>query len=122
MNKKIVLGILLGIALIIVSVYNINFHETIAHIKAIDPKPAGLSLFFIVFMQVLRSYRWGVLLEPLEKVKHLSVFAVTNVGFLAICTYSGTPGGAGQALSDLTNKSHPHVLGPRHDRRRARPR
>ena len=86
MNKKIVLGILLGIALIIVSVYNIDFHETIAHIKAVDPEPAGLSLFFIVFMQVLRSYRWGVILEPLEKVKHLSVFAVTNVGFLAICT------------------------------------
>jgi hypothetical protein len=85
MNKKLLLGILLGIALIIISIANIDFHETIAHMKDVQPGPAGLSLFFIVFMQVLRSYRWGVILEPLGKINPLSVFAVTNVGFLAIC-------------------------------------
>ncbi|NLN38585.1 MAG: flippase-like domain-containing protein [Smithella sp.] len=85
MNKKLIFGIVLGIALVFFSAGNINFQETITHIKNVDPGPAGLSLFFIVFMQALRSYRWGVILAPLGKISHLSVFAVTNVGFLAIC-------------------------------------
>jgi len=45
---------------------------------------AGLSLFFIILMQALRSYRWGVILEPMEKISQFTLFAVTSVGFLAI--------------------------------------
>jgi len=35
-------------------------------------------------MQFLRSYRWGVILEPLEKIDPFSLFSVTSVGFMAI--------------------------------------
>ena len=35
-------------------------------------------------MQWLRSYRWGVILQPLEKIDQVSLFSVTSVGFLAI--------------------------------------
>lgn len=84
MNKKLLFGILLGIVLIYFSVRGINFNETLSHMKKIHLGYAALSLFFITFMQVLRSYRWGVILQPLEKINQLTLFAVTNVGFLAI--------------------------------------
>jgi hypothetical protein len=37
-------------------------------------------------MQLLRSYRWGVILQPMEKIDQLSLFSVTSVGFLAIAS------------------------------------
>jgi len=37
-------------------------------------------------MQWLRSYRWGVMLQPMEKIDQLSLFSVTSVGFLAIAS------------------------------------
>jgi len=84
MNKKLIFGIVLGIALIYLSVRGIDFNETIAHLKKIHLGYAALALFFIFLMQVLRSYRWGVILEPMEKIPQFTLFAVTCVGFLAI--------------------------------------
>ncbi|MDP2855105.1 MAG: lysylphosphatidylglycerol synthase transmembrane domain-containing protein [Smithellaceae bacterium] len=84
MNKKLIFGIVLGIVLIYFSVRGINFHETIAHLKKIHLGYAALSLFFVVLMQALRSYRWGIILQPLEKISQFTLFAVTSVGFLAI--------------------------------------
>lgn len=84
MNKKLIFGIVLGIVLIYFSVRGINFNETISHLKKIHLGYAAFSLFFIVLMQVLRSYRWGVILQPMEKIGQFTLFAVTSVGFLAI--------------------------------------
>jgi len=84
MNKKILLGIGLGIVLIYFSVRGIDFNETLTDLKKVHLGYAGLSLFFIILMQALRSYRWGVILEPMEKISQFTLFAVTSVGFLAI--------------------------------------
>jgi uncharacterized protein (TIRG00374 family) len=35
-------------------------------------------------MQYLRSYRWGVILQPMEKIDQVPLFSITSVGFLAI--------------------------------------
>jgi hypothetical protein len=84
MNKKLLLGIGLGFVLIYFSVRGIDFNETLTHLKKVHLGYAGLSLFFIILMQVLRSYRWGVILQPMEKISQFTLFAVTSVGFLAI--------------------------------------
>lgn len=84
MNKKILLGIGLGIVLIYFSVRGIDFNETLTYLKKIHLGYAGLSFFFIILMQVLRSYRWGVILEPIARISQFTLFAVTSVGFLAI--------------------------------------
>ncbi|MGA2525315.1 MAG: lysylphosphatidylglycerol synthase transmembrane domain-containing protein [Smithellaceae bacterium] len=86
MNKKLLFGVVLGIVLIYFSVRGINFNETISHLKKIHLGYAALSLFFIVLMQTLRSYRWGVILQPLEKISQFTLFAVSCVGFLAIAS------------------------------------
>jgi len=84
MNKKLLFGIVLGIVLIYFSVRGINLDQTLSDMKKIDLGYAALSLFFIVLMQALRSYRWGVILQPMEAVSQFTLFAVTSVGFLAI--------------------------------------
>jgi len=84
MNKKLIFGIVLGIVLIYFSVRGIDFNETLLHLKKIHLGYAALSLFFIVLMQALRSYRWGVILQPMAKIDQLTLFSVTSVGFLAI--------------------------------------
>lgn len=84
MNKKLLLGIGLGIVLIYFSVRGIDFNETLTHLKKVHLGYAGLSLFFIILMQALRSYRWGVILQPMGKISQFTLFAVTSVGFLAI--------------------------------------
>lgn len=86
MNKKLLFGIVLGMILVYFSVREIDYRETLIHLKSIHLGYVAISLFCIVFMQVLRSYRWGVILRPLEKIDSFTLFAVTSVGFLAIAT------------------------------------
>ena len=40
----------------------------------------------VILMQWLRSYRWGVILQPMEKINQFSLFSITSVGFLAIAS------------------------------------
>jgi glycosyltransferase 2 family protein len=84
MNKKLIFGIVLGIALIYLSVRGINLHDTVSDLKKINLGYAALSVLFILLMQVLRSYRWGVILQPIEKIDQFTLLSVTCVGFLAI--------------------------------------
>ena len=39
-------------------------------------------LCLLVLMQMLRSYRWGVIIKPIMEIDQLSLFSVTSVGFL----------------------------------------
>ncbi len=84
MNKKFLVGIVLGLVLIYISVRDIDLKDTLEHLQRVHFGYAALSLFFIVLMQWLRSYRWGVILNPLQKIDQLTLFSVTSVGFLAI--------------------------------------
>jgi len=40
--------------------------------------------FLTIIVLMLRSYRWGVILEPLEKIDQWPLFSITAVGFMAI--------------------------------------
>ncbi len=84
MNKKVILGILISVVLVYLSVRGINFQDIIYHLKKIQLSYVALFLIITLLMQGLRSYRWGVILQPLEKIDQLSLFSVTSVGFLAI--------------------------------------
>jgi len=84
MNKKIIAGILLSLALVYLSVRGINLDETIGNLKEITLLPVVAFIGIILVMQFLRSYRWGVIMSPLRKIDQFSLFAVTSVGFLAI--------------------------------------
>jgi hypothetical protein len=84
MKKKLIIGVLLSVVLIYLSVRGIDFRETSDSLKRVDWSYALFALVVILIMQVLRSFRWGVILQPLEKIDQFTLFSVTCVGFLAI--------------------------------------
>ncbi len=83
-NKKILAGIALGLILIYLSVRGIDFRQTLASLSGIRWGLVFLCILMLLGMQALRSYRWGVILSPLEKIDQFTLFSVTCVGFLAI--------------------------------------
>jgi uncharacterized protein (TIRG00374 family) len=84
MNKKIILGILISVVLVYLSVRGINLQDVLNDLKEIQLSYVILFILLMIFMQYLRSYRWGVILQPMEKIDQVSLFSITSVGFLAI--------------------------------------
>jgi uncharacterized protein (TIRG00374 family) len=86
MNKKIILGILISIVLVYLSVRGINLQDIFRDLKNIQLSYVIFFILLVILMQWLRSYRWGVILQPMEKIDQFSLFSVTSVGFLAIAS------------------------------------
>lgn len=84
MNKKIIFGVLISIILVYLSIRGIRFQDVVNHLKHVQLSYVIIFLLLITIMQYVRSYRWGVILQPMEKIDQLSLFSVTSVGFLAI--------------------------------------
>jgi glycosyltransferase 2 family protein len=87
MKKKIVAfvaGCLLSLVLVYLSIRGVDFGKVVEGFKAVKGGYVLLFLAIALFIQILRSVRWGMMLSPLENVDQWSLFAVSSVGFLAI--------------------------------------
>jgi len=84
MKKNVILGLLIGAILVYLSIRGIHFQDVINGFGTVRYKYVYPALLIFFFMQVLRSWRWGIILSPIDKVDQLSLFSVTSVGFLAI--------------------------------------
>ena len=84
MNKKVIFGIVISVILVYLSVRGINFQDVWSDLDKIQLSYVILFIVLVVFMQYLRSYRWGIILQPMEKIDQISLFSVTSVGFFAI--------------------------------------
>jgi glycosyltransferase 2 family protein len=84
MNKKVIFGIVISIILVWLSVRGIKFQDVLNDLKEIKLNYVIFFILLMVLMQYLRSYRWGIILQPLEKIGQIPLFSVTCVGFLAI--------------------------------------
>jgi hypothetical protein len=82
--KKLIAGIVLGIALIYLSLQGIDFQKVADGFKQVRLDYVLLFLVIVFCVQFLRSFRWGLMLRPLDQVDQISLFSVTSVGFLAI--------------------------------------
>jgi len=84
MAKKLFVGIAVGLFFVYLSFRGVDpggIADGLRHAK-ISCIPPVLGL--VVLIQILRSYRWGIILKPLMAVDQLSLFSVTSVGFLAV--------------------------------------
>lgn len=84
MLKNLFLGIVIGAFFVYLSFRGID-------LKGIATGLKNANLFFIipflclmVLMQLLKSYRWGIIMKPIMKIDQFSLFSVTSVGFLAV--------------------------------------
>ena len=86
MNRKIIFGILISIVLVYLSIRGIIFQDVFRDLRNIQWYYVLFFILLVFLMQWLRSYRWGVILQPMEKIDQFSLFSVTSVGFLAIAS------------------------------------
>lgn len=82
--KKIIPGLLISALLVYLSVRGTDFHGVIAGIAKTGYGFILPFLLLMILMQALRAWRWGMILNPMEKLETLTLFAITSVGFLAI--------------------------------------
>lgn len=82
--KKFIVGSLLGLLLVYLSLRGIDFQKVAEGFGQVRIHYVFLFLLVISGVQFLRSYRWGLMLRPLDRVRQISLFSVTSVGFLAI--------------------------------------
>ena len=82
--KKVVLGFFISALLIYLSVKDTDFRHVIYGMTKMGYGYILPFLLIMLLMQALRAWRWGLILNPLEKIRYLPLFAITSAGFLAI--------------------------------------
>lgn len=84
MAKKLFVGIAVGLFFVYLSFRGVDpggIADGLRNAKVSCIPPV---LVLVVLIQILRSYRWGIILKPLMAVDQFSLFSVTSVGFLAV--------------------------------------
>jgi len=84
MKKNLIVGLLISALLVYFSLKDIDMGSVAEAFKSVRYGYAFLTLFCLFLIQALRSYRWGLLLAPFDKIGQFDLFAVTSVGFLAV--------------------------------------
>ena len=84
--KQLAIGVIISVILVYFSLRGIDYQGLIRGLQGIAPEYAAAALAIMILMQAVRSVRWGVILSPIHKVGQFDLFAVTNVGFLAIAS------------------------------------
>lgn len=82
--KKLIAGIIVSSVLIYLSFRGINFQEVADGLRTFKYIYVPSVLVAMLLMHALRSFRWGLILSPIEKVDQFSLFSVSCVGFFAI--------------------------------------
>ena len=84
MKIRFAAGIILGALFVYLSVRGLDMASVVEGFRNIRYTYVAGALLALFVMQVLRSYRWGVLLSPIEQVDQVSLFSVTSVGFMLV--------------------------------------
>ena len=84
MKIKIMTGLLFSLLLVWLSLRGIDIKEVPNGLRKVNGVFVIYSMAVMILMQVLRAMRWGLILKPLDQISKLTLFSVTNVGFLAI--------------------------------------
>jgi len=81
---NIILGSLVGALCIWLAFRGTDFEGVKSSFEAANYFYLTPAVLLTIIVLALRSYRWGVILEPMEKIDQKSLFSITAVGFMAI--------------------------------------
>jgi len=81
---NLLLGLTLGALFIWLAFRGTDFEGVKASFKAANYLYLIPVVLLSIIVQIVRSYRWGVIVEPLEKIDQMTLFSITSVGFMAI--------------------------------------
>lgn len=84
MKRNIIIGLLISALFIYLTVRGIDFSELAASFRSAN----YFYIFPVVLLTLLglyvRSYRWGIILEPLVKYEQWPLFVITSLGYMTI--------------------------------------
>jgi uncharacterized protein (TIRG00374 family) len=81
---NLLLGLAVGGLFIWLALRGTDFEGVKASFKAANYLYLIPVVCLSIIVQIVRSYRWGVIVEPLEKIDQRTLFSITSVGFMAI--------------------------------------
>jgi len=81
---NLLLGLSVGGLFIWLAFRGTDFEGVKSSFKAADYSYIIPVVFLSLIIQTLRSYRWGVIVEPMEKISQWTLFSISSVGFMAI--------------------------------------
>jgi len=84
MLKKLFFGIAIGVFFVYLSLKGVDLGGIADGLKNAKASFIPAVLGLLVLIQILRSYRWGIILRPIMAIDQFSLFSVTSVGFLAV--------------------------------------
>jgi glycosyltransferase 2 family protein len=98
-NWKVWIGVLVSLAFIYMAFGNIDWSALWESISSVDLFKASLSMLIVAAMLILRGYRWGLFLKPIETVGLVPLFWSTCIGFGLNNVLPARLGEVGRALS-----------------------
>lgn len=81
---NIILGSLIGLLFVWLAFRGTDVEGLKSSFSTVNYRYLIPVVILSVVVLVLRSYRWGVILKPLEKIAQWPLFSITAVGFMAI--------------------------------------
>ena len=81
---KIIISLVVSLIAGYLAFRNVHLQDVIAGIRQADWISIAIVIVLIVGAQVLRSSRWGLLLEPLETFSQRLLLPITCIGFLFV--------------------------------------
>jgi uncharacterized protein (TIRG00374 family) len=81
---NLILGLAVGGLFVWLAFRGTDFEGVKSSFKAANYTYIIPVVFLSLIVQTLRSYRWGVILEPMAKINQWTIFSITSVGFMAI--------------------------------------
>src|SRR5574340_1211380 len=103
--KKIISGLFISALFIYLSFKGTDFQGVMAGLTKIGYVYILAFLLISSLMQLIRTWRWGLILNPLGKIGQLTLFAIANVGFLAIMALPARLGELGRPYLLSRNSS-----------------
>lgn len=83
-KANIIAGALIGAIFIWLAFRGTDFSTLGSSFRSADYRYLVPAVLLSIMVQLVRSYRWGVILEPLKKIDQWSLLSTTSVGFMAI--------------------------------------
>ena len=85
MKKTWRLALTVGVsaAFVLVLVWSVNVRQTLDALRAANYSYIPLAVFLSLVTNLLRSYRWKYVLNPLQQISVLSLFSGVAVGYMA---------------------------------------
>ena len=84
MKKKLILGGIVGALLLWLSLRHVEYADLVSQLTRMRYVYAIPALILLFIMQYFRSFRWGLLIRPVERINQLRLFSITSVGFFFI--------------------------------------